>query len=112
MTATKASTTAKNTTATTQRVTVIEIEAAGLTWRVFNKTPSRSHATARCLSYRHTGDTLQIANGQEVLDLTDTDDIESRIIAALADRQERREAYTNRTASTWCSPRHFCFCGL
>lgn len=68
----------------TKRTTKAEIEAAGEAWRVYNKTPSRRHAKAVSLA---TGESIQIGSSQEVLDLTDTDEIESRIIAVLAGRQ-------------------------
>lgn len=60
-----------------------EVMAAGLTWRVFNKTASRRYAKARCLSFGHTGLDLQIGNSQEVLDLGDTNDIQCRIETAM-----------------------------
>lgn len=68
---------------TNRRNTTTEVMAAGLTWKVFNKTASRRYAKARCLSYGHTGLDLQIGSSQEVLDLGDTNDIQCRIETAM-----------------------------
>ena len=51
---------------------------------VFNVIAQRSHATAYNIA---TSEKLQIGGYKERLDMSDTDDIESRIISALAWKQ-------------------------
>jgi hypothetical protein len=91
---------------------VTEVEAAGLTWRVYNKTAQIEHATAECLSYRNVGFSLQIGNSLEVLDLSDTDDIESRIITALDAAENQQPKYFFIKPQGYVSGRHFQNCGL
>ena len=68
---------------TNRRNTATEVMAAGLTWKVYNKTASRRYAKARCLTCGHTGLDLQIGNSQEVLDLGDMNDLQIRIETAM-----------------------------
>lgn len=68
---------------TNRRNTATEVMAAGLTWKVYNKTASRRYAKARCLTRGHTGLDLQIGSSQEVLDLGDMNDLQIRIETAM-----------------------------
>ena len=67
------------------------VEAAGMTWKVYNKSAQRRAAIAYRIdeSGKPVGKGVKIGNGQEVLDMRDTDDIEMRIMTALTPVEEQ-----------------------